>query len=192
MRRQNTKGDATHCDNYRGITLSCVISKVFEYAILGKYSHLFRTDSLQFGFQKGVGCSDALFTVKSVVDYFTKNGCTVSVSALDISKAFDRVSHYALLSKLIERKVPKQVILILMSWFKKNYTYVKWKEYLSDYFHPTAGVRQGGILSPFLFAIYIEDILKQLKGQGKGCKIGKRSEERRVGKECRSRWSPYH
>src|SRR2546425_10575598 len=60
-----------------------------------------------------------------------------------------------------------------MSWFKKNYTYVKWKECLSDYFHPTAGVRQGGILSPFLFAIYIEDILKQLKGQEKGCKIGK-------------------
>ena len=23
-------------------------------------------------------------------------------------------------------------------------------------------------------------------------KYGKRSEERRVGKECRSRWSPYH
>ena len=23
-------------------------------------------------------------------------------------------------------------------------------------------------------------------------KIGPRSEERRVGKECRSRWSPYH
>jgi len=25
-----------------------------------------------------------------------------------------------------------------------------------------------------------------------GEKLGKRSEERRVGKECRSRWSPYH
>ena len=25
-----------------------------------------------------------------------------------------------------------------------------------------------------------------------GTKIGERSEERRVGKECRSRWSPYH
>ena len=24
------------------------------------------------------------------------------------------------------------------------------------------------------------------------CLISKRSEERRVGKECRSRWSPYH
>ena len=26
----------------------------------------------------------------------------------------------------------------------------------------------------------------------KGAKAGRRSEERRVGKECRSRWSPYH
>ena len=25
-----------------------------------------------------------------------------------------------------------------------------------------------------------------------GYKVGTRSEERRVGKECRSRWSPYH
>jgi len=25
-----------------------------------------------------------------------------------------------------------------------------------------------------------------------GVRAGKRSEERRVGKECRSRWSPYH
>ena len=79
---KDSNGDAAHCDNYRGITLSSVISKVFEYAILGKYCHLFLTDSLQFGFQNGVGCSDALFTVKSVVDYFTKNGSTISVSAL--------------------------------------------------------------------------------------------------------------
>ena len=26
----------------------------------------------------------------------------------------------------------------------------------------------------------------------KYCRFKKRSEERRVGKECRSRWSPYH
>ena len=29
-------------------------------------------------------------------------------------------------------------------------------------------------------------------GAGKGTQAKKRSEERRVGKECRSRWSPYH
>ena len=31
-----------------------------------------------------------------------------------------------------------------------------------------------------------------LEKDGKTCDLRKRSEERRVGKECRSRWSPYH
>src|SRR5690554_7962746 len=29
-------------------------------------------------------------------------------------------------------------------------------------------------------------------GRGRGCSHASRSEERRVGKECRCRWSPYH
>src|SRR3712207_6927396 len=32
----------------------------------------------------------------------------------------------------------------------------------------------------------------QLIVDGAGATVGYRSEERRVGKECRSRWSPYH
>ena len=66
---KDSNADAACCDNYRGITLSCVISKVFEYALLSKYCSLFNTDDLQFGFRNGVGCSDALYTVKSVVDH---------------------------------------------------------------------------------------------------------------------------
>ena len=40
----------------------------------------------------------------------------------------------------------------------------------------------------------IEEVLKQVEMEGKGYKMPSlcRSEERRVGKECRSRWSPYH
>ena len=41
----------------------------------------------------------------------------------------------------------------------------------------------------------LNDIVKRCEGAGdfarEGVKAG-RSEERRVGKECRSRWSPYH
>ena len=35
-------------------------------------------------------------------------------------------------------------------------------------------------------------VLSNFMGQGRTVKINGRSEERRVGKECRSRWSPYH
>ena len=35
--------------------------------------------------------------------------------------------------------------------------------------------------------------IKELQDEGrKASSISRRSEERRVGKECRSRWSPYH
>ena len=34
-----------------------------------------------------------------------------------------------------------------------------------------AGVRQGGVLSPLLFAIYIEDIVNELRSKKKGCFI---------------------
>ena len=36
------------------------------------------------------------------------------------------------------------------------------------------------------------DILNLLTDYCTGFEIYERSEERRVGKECRSRWSPYH
>ena len=54
---KDSNSDASLCENYRGITLSCVISKVFEYALLEKFYYLFQTDDLQFGFKNGVGCS---------------------------------------------------------------------------------------------------------------------------------------
>ena len=142
-----------------------MVSKVFEYVILAKFTHLFDTDSLQFSFRHGVGCGDALFTVKSVINHFTSNGCTVNVAALDISKAFDRISQYALFSKLIERNFPVQLINMFTSWHSKSFVKVKWKDKTSESFQVKAGVRQGGVLSPFLFAIYIEDIIKELKAQ---------------------------
>src|SRR5256886_11708419 len=39
--------------------------------------------------------------------------------------------------------------------------------------------------------IYRDGVLERGATRGNG-EIGERSEERRVGKECRSRWSPYH
>ena len=35
-------------------------------------------------------------------------------------------------------------------------------------------------------------IARRVRESGVYCEIVSRSEERRVGKECRSRWSPYH
>ena len=82
----------------------------------------------------------------TVVDLCCKSGSTVTVCAQDISKAFDhRVNNYALLSLLIDRKVPKYFITITIKWFQHSTASVRCGGALSATFDILAGVRQGGL-----------------------------------------------
>jgi len=64
-------------NNYRGITLTPVISKLFESILLNKCEEHLVTDELQFGFKKATGCPQAVFTLQSVVEYFNVRGSSV-------------------------------------------------------------------------------------------------------------------
>lgn len=56
-----------------------------------------------------------------------------------------------------------------MYWYSNLQCRVKWDNCFSDWFSITAGVRQGGILSPDLYSIYVDDLLSRLESTGKGC-----------------------
>src|SRR2546426_8420927 len=72
------------------------------------------------------------------------------------------------------------VIVLLLSWIAVTYFHVAYLlGYLTGIFTPN-----GSILRVTLIAA--------LGGLILSIPIFRRSEERRVGKECRSRWSPYH
>jgi len=52
----------------RGITLTLVISKLFESVLLQLYGDFTTSDDLQFGFKKKTGCIHALFTFSETVN----------------------------------------------------------------------------------------------------------------------------
>ena len=87
--------DATDMDNYRR-TLSPVLSKIFGNCLLYRFIEYFLTSNLECGFKSKVGCRDALSMFSGTVHYFNNNGSTVSIAALDMSKAFEKVNHYSL------------------------------------------------------------------------------------------------
>jgi hypothetical protein len=86
----------------------------------------------------------------------------VNICAIDIRKAFDTMSLYCLFIKLMDRMIPISVLKILEHWFNICLTCVRWGLCISQFVNLTCGVRQGGVLSPYLFSVYIDDIVHRI------------------------------
>ena len=105
-----------------------------------------------------MSCSFAIRRVRGIIDDIVSKGSTANICALDISKAFDKVNHHALLLKLMDRLVPTELLSLFETWLNNCFSCVKWNNSWSDYFNVDLGVRQGSVLAPLLFAVYIDDI----------------------------------
>jgi len=88
-------------DDYRGITILLIISKLFEFALLKCLTPFLRTSVAQFRFKKGHSCTHAIFSAGNITECFTSQNSTVNFCSLDISKAFDR----HLFNKLMDRNI---------------------------------------------------------------------------------------
>ena len=58
--------------------------------------------------------------------------------------------------------MPTCFVRILYYCYSKQNMKVKWGNCLSSPFSVSNGVRQGGVLSPYLFALYIDDLSVKL------------------------------
>ena len=60
--------------------------------------------------------------------------------------------------KLITRGVPVYIVRILSFWYSMQLMKVSWGDYVTEPFYVTKGVKQGGILSPAFFILYMDDL----------------------------------
>jgi len=89
--------------------------------------------------------------------------------ALDLLKAFDKVNHYAFFSVLIKRGCPLGLVTVLLNWFGKIYTCIRWNNILSTPVQLKSGVGQGSILSPSFIAIFVDGLFDKLEDTRPGC-----------------------
>ena len=165
-------GKVGSVDNYRPIALASVISKVLERIILDRLEAFISTNDNQFGFKAKHSTDLCIFALKDIVETFRRQNSSVLVGFIDASKAFDRVNHCKLFNKLSQRGVPGCIIRILAYWYARQTMQVKWGNSLSSPFGVSNGVRQGGLLSPALFNLYMDDLSNQLRECRTGCMIG--------------------
>ena len=87
------------------------------------------------------------------------------------SKAFDTCQFSTLFTRLIDRGMPDIVVRVIIFVYEEQYAWVKWGGSRSSLFPIVNGTRQGSILSPALFALYVDELLVELRSLGIGCKV---------------------
>ena len=169
---KDLRGNLCADDNYRGIALCSALCKVIDLIFMDKYSDLIITSDLQFAYKENHSTNMCTTVLKEVCSYYVSNNSDVYICLLDASKAFDRV-HYGKIFNLLKlRKIPVLVRRLLLDMYTRQSIKAAWNSKLSESFGVKNGVKQGGILSPIIFCIYIDMLLLRIRDSGLGCHVG--------------------
>ena len=114
----------------------------------------------------------AIFSLKQTVDFYRNQDTHVNMCFLDAKKEFDRVNHWILAKKLLDRNVPLHIVKLFIFWYRKHEFVVWWGNSLSMTFLCSNGIMHGWLLSHLLYNVYSDDLYHHLQATGVGCYVG--------------------
>lgn len=169
---KDSKGDLGCSENYRCIAIAGTLSKLFELIVLTYLSDTVAISDAQFGFRKGCSTDLCCDVLKRTVSRFCNEGSYVFACFVDLRKAFDMVNYWKLFEMLLNQGVDKSVVRVLCNIYTSQRMCVRWDGHISNDFSCLNGVRQGSPLSPFLFSVYVDTVLRGIMKLDVGCRIG--------------------
>lgn len=156
-------GNPLEPNNYRGITISSCIAKVFN-TVLNNRLEKYLTDNniiheTQIAFKRNNRTSDHMFVLRTLVDKIVKSQKKKMYTCfVDFQKAFDSLPHDAVLHKLLNIGINGKFHDTIQDMYRKTSLQVKLEGQLTPSFPAEVGVRQGDVLSPNIFKIFINDL----------------------------------
>jgi len=156
------KANSDNPKDYRPISLTSNIAKLAEKLIAKKIKEFLESNKIiikqQSGFRHQRQTRDNIFfIVQKIMEQFNRKKKVCAIF-FDIGSAFDKNWHIGLITKMVNLKFPQYLINWLSEFLRNRKFRVKCEEYISECFDIAAGVPQGAVLSPILFAIFINDI----------------------------------
>ena len=116
--------------------------------------------NIQAGFRKGRGTRDQIANICWIVKKTREFQKNIYFCFIDYAKAFDSVDHNKLWKILKEMEIPDHLICLLRYLYAGQEAPVRTGHGTTDWFQIGKGVRQGCILSPSLFNLYAEYIMR--------------------------------
>ena len=159
----------------RCITIMCCIAKIYSSILNARVQAFLEKNQIlvdeQNGFRASRSCIDHIFTLVTILRNRKSLGKSSFICFIDFKKAFDSVDRTLLLHKLSKIGIVGNIYYAISSLFKSPKSRVILNNFATDWFECPIGVKQGDIISPTLFAIYINDLATELNSSGFGVKV---------------------
>ena len=118
--------DPADVNNYRSLAIATALSKVLEHVLLSRLATSLWTADSQFGFKQAHWTEMAIFALKQRADFYRNQDTPVYMCFLDEKKGFDRVNHWTLAKKLLDRNVPLHIVKVFIFWYRQQKFMVQW------------------------------------------------------------------
>lgn len=149
------------------------MSKLYAGILGGRLSNWASSNNIispmQKGFMEFEGCLEHNFVLQSIIDNARRHNKEVYAAWLDLSNAFGSVPHEYMKEALRQLGVPEDVLEIIADMYHGSVTRVRTGQGYTNDIELEAGVKQGCPLSPILFNLAIEPIIRAITNLSDSC-----------------------
>ncbi|KAK3574702.1 hypothetical protein QTP86_015150, partial [Hemibagrus guttatus] len=157
------KGDVQSCSNYRGIKLMSHTMKVWERVVEARLRKVVEICEQQYGFMPRKSTTDAIFALRILMEKYRDGQRELHCVFVDLEKAYDRVPREELWYCMRKSGVAEKYVRVVQDMYERSRTVVRCAVGQTEEFNVEVGLHQGSALSPFLFAIVMDQLSEEVR-----------------------------
>ncbi|KAK3542947.1 hypothetical protein QTP70_007280 [Hemibagrus guttatus] len=157
------KGDVQSCSNYRGIKLMSHTMKLWERVVEARLRKVVEICEHHYGFMPRKSTTDAIFTLRILMEKYRDGQRELHCVFVDLEKAYDRVPREELWYCMRKSGVEEKYVRVVQDMYERSRTVVRCAVGQTEEFNVEVGLHQGSALSPFLFAIVMDQLSEEVR-----------------------------